>query len=103
MTDGLRSNSFNPANDSETVWVMRKDRDILGHENLHFSSKSDFYLCSREQHKKRFDVEPGPIDVYLGNQKCIRVESNTEVHCDNQSDSMHDELLKRCLKWLSLS
>ena len=76
VTDWLRSNGYAPANDSETIWIMRKDQDVLVHglyadDFLHFSNNSEFYTSFRDQFKKRFDIETGPVDVYLGNRICV--------------------------------
>ena len=76
VTDWLRSNGYAPANDSETIWIMRKDQDVLVHglyadDFLHFSNNSEFYTSFRDQFKKRFDIKTGPVDVYLGNRICV--------------------------------
>jgi hypothetical protein len=79
VTDWMRTNGYTPANDSETIWIMRKDRDILVHglyadDFLHFSNRTPVYAAFRDQLKKRFDIKTGPVDVYLGNRISVEPE-----------------------------
>ena len=62
MTDWLQAQGYSAANDSETVWILRKDRNVLIHalyadDFLHFSDNKDLYAKFREQLKKRFDIK----------------------------------------------
>ena len=69
VTDWMRTNGYSPANDSETIWIVCKDKDVLVHglyadDFLHFSNRNAVYASFRDQLRKRFDIKTGPVDVY---------------------------------------
>lgn len=81
----MKSNGYTPANDAETIWIIRKDLDVLIHgiyadDFLHFWNKSAVYATCRNQLKKRFDIKTGPVDVYLGNKITVEPDKfNTSI------------------------
>ena len=97
VTDWMRSNGYLPANGLETIWILRKDQDVLVHgiyadEFLHFSNKNAVYASFRELLKKRFDIKTGPVDIYLGNK--IRVEPDKFNASVDQTTYIADLLSK---------
>ncbi len=97
VTDWMRSNGYTPANDSETIWILRKEQDVLIHglyadDFLHFSNRNAVYANFREQLKERFDIKTGPVDVYLGNR--ISVESDKFNASIDQTAYIDDLLAK---------
>ena len=97
VTDWLRLNGYAPANDSETVWIMRKDQEVMVHglyadDFLHFSNVNSVYATFRDQLRKRFDIKTGPVDVNLGNKICVEPDKfNVSI---NQTAYI-DELLTK--------
>jgi hypothetical protein len=97
VTEWLRSKGYSAANDSETVWILRKNDKVLIHalyadDFLHFSNCKDMYAKFREQFKTRFDIKTGEVSVYLGNK--IVVESDQFKTSINQSDYIEEILGK---------
>jgi hypothetical protein len=97
VTDWMRTNGYTPANDSETIWVLRQGQDILVHglyadDFLHFSNRTAVYSSFRDQIKIRFDIKTGPVDVYLGNKICVDKE---KFNASIDQTSYVDELLAR--------
>jgi hypothetical protein len=76
VTDWLRSQGYQAANDADTVWIVRRDGHVLIHalyadDFLHFSSDKNLYASFRDEIKKRFDIKTGEVGVYLGNRIII--------------------------------
>lgn len=97
VTDWLRSQGYQAANDAETVWILRKDGNILIHalyadDFLHFSNNKNMYATFRDQIKKRFDIKTGEVGVYLGNK--IVVESGKYTVSMDQSEYIQQILEK---------
>ena len=97
VTDWFRSQGYSAANDSETVWILRKNEHLLIHalyadDFLHCSNNKDTYSKFREQLKKRFDIKSGTVGVYLGNR--IVVESEHFKISIDQSKYIQDILDK---------
>jgi len=97
VTDWLRAQGYQPANDAETVWILRKEGDVLIHalyadDFLHFSNNKNMYATFRDQIKKRFDIKTGEVGVYLGNK--IVVESGKYVVSMDQSEYIQQILEK---------
>jgi hypothetical protein len=69
VTEWLRSFGLLAANGSETVWILRKDGNVLIHalyvgDFLHFSNNKNISLFW-DQIKKRFDIKTGEVEIYL--------------------------------------
>jgi hypothetical protein len=97
VTDWLRSQGYQAANDAETVWILRKDGNILIHalyadDFLHFSNNKNMYATFRDQIKKRFDIKTGEVGAYLGNK--IVVESGKYTVSMDQSEYIQQILEK---------
>ncbi len=97
MTDWIRAQGYQPANDAETVWILRKEGDVLIHalyadDFLHFSNNKNMYATFRDQIKKRFDIKTREVGVYLGNK--IVVESGKYVVSMDQSEYIQQILEK---------
>jgi len=97
VTVWLKSQGYSPANDSETVWIIRKGDKVLIHalyadDFLHFSNCKDLYAKFRDQFKNRFDIKTGEVSVYLGNK--IVVESDQFKTSINQSEYIEEILGK---------
>jgi len=97
VTDWLRLQGYNAANDSETVWILRKEDNVLIHalyadDFLHFSNNKDMFAKFRDQLKKRFDIKSGNVGVYLGNR--IGVESEKFNVSIDQSEYIDQLLVK---------
>jgi len=97
VTEWLKMQGYTAANDAETVWILRKDTNVLIHalyadDFLHFSNSKDMYAKFREQLKKRFDIKSGDVSVYLGNK--IVVESDTYKAALDQSEYIQEILDK---------
>ena len=97
VTDWLCLQGYNAANDSETVWILRKEDNVLIHalyadDFLNFSNNKDMYAKFRGQLKQRFDIKSGDVGVYLGNK--IGVESEKFNVSIDQSDYIDQLLVK---------
>ena len=83
----FRANEYQPANDSETVWIKRvpEKRNKVGKivsggllihalyadDFLHFTDNPILYQSFKEDFRKRFDVKSGSVSVYLGNKVTV--------------------------------
>jgi len=97
VTDWLRAQGYQAANDSDTVWILSKDGNVPIHalyadDSLHFSNDKNMYAQFRDQMKKRFDIKTGEVGIYLGNR--IVVESGKFTVSMDQSEYIQQILEK---------
>ena len=87
VTTWFRDNGYQPANDSETVWIKRvpckgDQTNPKGHggvivhalyadDFLHFTDNPVLYQSFKDQFKKRFDIKTGSVSMYLGNRVTV--------------------------------
>jgi len=72
VVDWFRQNDYEPANDSQTIWIQRRHDKLLIHalyadDFLHFTNDTALYNDFQKQFRHRFDVTSGTVGVYLGN------------------------------------
>jgi len=97
VTDWLKSEGYDPVNDSETIWRLRTEKGILVHalyadDFLHFSNNHELYLEFQGKIQQKFDVKTGDVDNYLGNRITIN-EQEGKIRLDQEA--YLDEVLKR--------
>jgi hypothetical protein len=97
VTDWLRTEGYDPINDSETIWKLRTDKGILVHalyadDFLHFSNNPELYSEFKVKIQQKFDIKTGEVDNYLGN-RITRNEQAGLIRLDQEA--YLEEVLKR--------
>ena len=97
VTDWMRADGYTPVNDSETIWIFRKDQGILVHaiyadDFLHFSNDPELFSQFKVKIQQKFDIKTGAVDNYLGNKITVDTKEG-KVRLDQVE--YHDELLRK--------